>query len=89
MALLTFLIGVAIGHIVIRIAKYTIAPIILLVLGSMLSLWNINLTFNDLVARFGPLIEQLGDLVTMPGLASFGPMGVGFAAGVIIDILRR
>ncbi len=88
-ALLTFLIGAAIGYILVKISKYAIALIVLLILGSMLSLWNMNITFNDMISRFGPLVEQLRDLVIMLGLVSFSPMGVGFAVGVIIGILRR
>jgi uncharacterized membrane protein (Fun14 family) len=88
-----FLLGLGLGYVIAKAAKYVLAFIGLLVLGAALNVWSLNLTVEDLVRILGEKGAEIKDtimwLVQVIGLMTLGPASLGFILGVVIALFRR
>ncbi len=91
--LIQFLLGFALGYLSVKIIKYIIAFIGILALGSILSIWSLGGSVEDLIMRFGEYAQQLlpvvKGLIIALGIFTVGPISAGFILGLIIGLIRR
>ena len=87
------LLGIGIGYIVAKIAKYVLALIALLVAGTILRVWNLSEPGNGFPAEMNAFINKLKDIIlgviSMFGVLVSGPLMVGFLIGVVVGLLKK
>ena len=85
--------GLALGYFSVKIIKYILALIGIIVLGSVMSIWSIGGGIEGFLARLGGTAIQLKpvimNLLTTLGVLTVGPVTIGFILGLIIGFLRR
>ena len=88
-----FLMGLALGYISIKILKYILALIAILILGSILSIWSIGGSVEEFIGKVTteaykvwPIIS--GALMAL-GILTIAPVTAGFILGVIIGFIRK
>ncbi|MEM0314001.1 MAG: hypothetical protein QW056_02625 [Candidatus Bathyarchaeia archaeon] len=88
-----FLLGFALGYITVKVIKYIIAFIAILVIGVILNVWSLSFSLEDLAPKLGEYgaqaKEAILNLMSMLGLLIAGPIIVGFMVGALIAWLRR
>jgi len=88
-----FILGAALGYLAVKVVRYVLAFIAILILGSALSVWSLGDNAEELakqlgveVAQLAPILKQL--LFTI-GLTIVGPASLGFIVGVIIAMVFK
>jgi len=88
-----FALGLALGYFSVKVLKYILALIGVLILGSILSVWSLGGNINELISSIGvevqkvlPLIKRV---VSALGIFTIGPVAVGFLIGLIIGSTRK
>lgn len=84
-----FLLGLALGYILVKALKYILALIAILILGSALSIWSLGSLPEDILAKIGVTIETLKNLAIVFTTILVGPIMVGFIIGVILGLVKK
>jgi len=85
--------GIALGYVSVKVIKYILAFIGILVLGAVLSVWSLGGSVQDFITKLGMQAQQImpflkGLLATL-GLLTVGPVSVGFIIGILIGIAKK
>jgi uncharacterized membrane protein (Fun14 family) len=89
--LIQFILGALLGYIVVKILKYVIAMIAILILGSILSIWsigNLNLS-QETLSKIGVSLNTLKNIALSFAAILVGPIAVGFIVGLLIGLLKK
>ncbi|ACL10894.1 Putative uncharacterized protein [Desulfurococcus amylolyticus 1221n] len=83
-----FILGLAIGYFSLKVLKYIVALILIIILGVILSVWSIGGSIYDLLAKIygssSQILKIVESIASTLGLLTIGPIAVGFIVGVII-----
>ncbi|WP_042667426.1 hypothetical protein [Desulfurococcus amylolyticus] len=83
-----FVLGLAIGYFSLKVLKYIVALILIIILGVILSIWSIGGSIYDLLAKIygssSQILKIVESIASTLGLLTIGPVAVGFIVGVII-----
>ncbi|MGC8954200.1 MAG: hypothetical protein ACP5N5_05740 [Desulfurococcus sp.] len=83
-----FVLGLAIGYFSLKVLKYIVALILIIILGVILSVWSIGGSIYDLLAKIygssSQILKIVESIASTLGLLTIGPVAVGFIVGVII-----
>ena len=87
------LMGLLLGYIMAKVFKYILAFIVVLIIGSLLNVWSIGQSTEDIVGKLGPELLQYKDvvmkLVSALGVLLVGPVTIGFFLGLVIGWLKK
>jgi len=87
------LMGFGLGYFLSKVIKYIIAFIGVLVVGSLLSIWSLGASEEEILARFGSqfqkILPQIMNFMTALGIMTIGPITVGFIIGAIVGLTRK
>ncbi|MEM4101579.1 MAG: hypothetical protein QXE24_02750 [Desulfurococcaceae archaeon] len=86
--LVQFVLGLALGYVSVKALKYIIAFIAVLVLGVMLSIWNLGTLRKEVLESLGLTIEAIFKLLLVLMITAAGPTLIGFIVGIVISILK-
>lgn len=85
--------GLLLGYIMAKVFKYIIAFIVVLIVGSVLNVWSIGQSTEDIIGRIGPELLKYKDvvlqLVSAMGVLLVGPVTIGFFLGLVIGWLKK
>ncbi len=85
--------GIALGYVSVKVIKYILAFIGILVLGAVLSVWSLGGSIQDFITKLGMQAQQvmpfLKGLLATLGLLTVGPVSVGFIIGILIGITKK
>lgn len=84
-----FLLGLGLGYVAVKVLKYILAFIAILVLGTSLSVWSLGESIENTLSTFGELANAAKDFITILGLMTVGPVSIGFIVGALIGLLRK
>lgn len=91
--LIQILLGFALGYIMIKMAKYIIAFIGILIIGALLNVWSLGLSIENLLSNFGSEALKMKDLImsliTTLGILTVGPVTLGFILGLVIGLMKK
>ena len=83
-----FVLGLAIGYFSLKVLKYIVALILIIIFGVILSVWSIGGSIYDLLAKIygssSQILKIVESIALTLGLLTIGPVAVGFIVGVII-----
>jgi len=87
------LMGLALGYIMVKVFKYVIAFIIVLIIGSLLNVWSLGNNTEDILSRFSSEIvvykDVIMNIITTLGVLLVGPITVGFFLGLLIGWMKK
>ncbi|MEM0218546.1 MAG: hypothetical protein QW425_03355 [Desulfurococcaceae archaeon] len=86
--LIQFVLGLALGYVSVKALKYIIAFIAVLVLGVMLSIWNLGTLRKEVLESLGLTIEAIFKLLLVLIITAAGPTLIGFIVGIVVSILK-
>ncbi|MEM4224723.1 MAG: hypothetical protein QXX93_02055 [Desulfurococcaceae archaeon] len=86
--LIQFVLGLALGYVSVKALKYIIAFIAVLVLGVMLSIWNLGTLRKEVLESLGLTIEAIFKLLLVLMITAAGPTLIGFIVGIVVSILK-
>ncbi|MEM1618023.1 MAG: hypothetical protein QXE77_00465 [Desulfurococcaceae archaeon] len=86
--LIQFVLGLALGYVSVKALKYIIAFIAVLVLGVMLSIWNLGTLRKEVLESLGLTIEAIFKLLLILMITAAGPTLIGFIVGIVVSILK-
>lgn len=84
-----FFLGLALGYISVKILKYIIAFLAIIILGTFLSVWSLGITPTEVLSTFGLAGETVKRLAVVLGLLSVGPVSVGFVVGIVVGLIKK
>ncbi len=88
-----FLLGAALGYLAVKVVRYVLAFIGILLLGSALSVWSLGGSVEEMAKRLGMEVVQLAPLLKQIfftiGLTIVGPASLGFIVGFIIAMIKK
>lgn len=88
-----FILGLALGYLAVKVVRYILAFIGILLLGSLLQVWSLGGNAEELAKQLGvevaKLIPVLKNIAFTIGLTIVGPASIGFIVGVIIANVRK
>lgn len=88
-----FLLGFGLGYFSLKVIKYIIALIGLIILGSVLSVWSIGGSVENFLAKIGvesqKILPLTKDIATTLGILTVGPVTVGFLVGILVVAMRK
>lgn len=88
-----FLLGMALGYVSVKVIKYVLALIGILVLGAALSVWSIGGSVEDFVIGLGVKAQKVMPIVkgalTALGILTVGPITAGFVLGLLIAFIKK
>ena len=88
-----FLLGLGLGYLSIKIIKYMLALIGIVILGAVLSVWSLGGSINDFLFKMGiesqKLMPVMMGVITTLGILTVGPVAVGFFIGLIIAAVKK
>ncbi len=91
--LIEFLLGLGLGYVSIKILKYIIAFIIIVIIGVVLNAWSfggsLSKTISVLQSQAISLEPLLRNLMFTLGLLTMGPILLGFVIGLLIGLARH
>ena len=91
--LIQFILGLALGYVAAKAAKYIAAFILILVVGAALNVWSLGLTTDQVLAKLGEeffkLKEALMPLLQTLGILTVGPVSIGFFIGLAIALIKK
>ncbi len=90
---LQFLMGLGLGYFSSKVVKYILALIVILVLGTALSIWSLGTSpegfLVGLYEYFRQLQPHIMALLQLLGLMTIGPVTIGFIVGVLLALVRK
>jgi len=90
--IIQFLMGFAVGYFGAKALKYIVAFILVLFIGSALSVWSLKGSVESIMEVFGQLKEVASavyGLLTTLGIMTVGPITLGFILGALVALLRK
>jgi hypothetical protein len=91
--LIQFLLGFALGYYSVKIARYLLAWIGVIILGSLLSVWSLGGSAEDILTKIGAeakkVLPIVKDFLAALGILTVGPVAAGFIVGLIVGFTRR
>jgi len=90
--IIQFLMGFAVGYFGAKALKYIVAFILVLFIGSALSVWSLKGSVEGIMEVFGQLKEVASavyGLLTTLGIMTVGPVTLGFILGALVALLRK
>ncbi|BEP17932.1 hypothetical protein PYJP_12840 [Pyrofollis japonicus] len=91
--LIQFLLGFALGYYSVKIARYLLAWIGVIILGSLLSVWSLGGSAEDILTKIGAeakkVLPIVKDFLAALGILTVGPVAVGFILGLIVGFTRK
>jgi len=88
-----FILGAALGYLAVKVVRYILAFIAILILGSALSVWSLGGSAEEIAKQLGvevaELLPVLKQLIFTVGLTIVGPASLGFIVGVIIAMVFK
>jgi len=84
-----FILGVALGYIAVKAFKYVLAFIAILALGSLLSIWSIGMTPEEVLKMLGSTVSAAKSIATLLGITTLGPVSIGFIIGAIVALMKK
>lgn len=91
--LIQFVLGFGLGYISVKVLKYIIAFIVILVLGVLLNVWSLGLSLEALTGGMGDYASKAKDLLLglagTLGILTVGPVTIGFIVGTLTAWIRR
>ena len=87
--IIQFILGLALGYIAVKAFKYIVAFVAILALGSLLSVWSIGMTPEDVLKTIGLTVVAVKNLVVLLGLTTAGPVTAGFIIGAITALIKK
>ena len=91
--IIQILLGFALGYFSVKVFKYILAFIGILVLGSILNAWSFGGSIEETIYKYYeglkdviPVIKNL--LITL-GILTVGPVSIGFILGLIVGFMRK
>ena len=86
--LIQFVLGLALGYVSVKALKYIIAFIAILILGTMLSIWNLGALRKEVLESLGLTMEVIFKLLLTLMITVAGPTLIGFIVGIVVSILK-
>ena len=87
------LLGFALGYFSVKVFKYILAFIGILVLGSFLNAWSFGGSIEETIYKyyegFKDLIPVIKNLLITLGILTVGPVSIGFILGLIVGFMRK
>lgn len=87
-----FLMGLALGYFAAKALKYILAFIIILVIGSILSVWSLGISAQDILVKsfeeWNKIWPLLSGYLSILGIMTIGPITVGFILGALLAFLK-
>ena len=87
-----FLLGLGVGYTIARAAKYIIALVIFLLLGTLLGFWSLGNSLQDILVQTIGSVDKVWSLIytliTGLGIVSIGPSLVGFIIGILLALRK-
>lgn len=87
--IIQFILGFALGYIAVKAFKYVVAFIAVLALGSLLSVWSIGMTPEEVLKTIGLTVTAVKNLIVLLGLTTAGPVAGGFIIGAIVALVKK
>ncbi len=87
--LLVFFVGVTLGYISVKVFKYLLSLIIILLLGIFLSLWPLSEHVNTVITGVKKVAVDILALLLALGLLSAGPFTLGFLIGALLAVVKE
>lgn len=91
--LIQFLLGLGLGYFSVKVVKYVLALIGILVLGLVLSVWSLGGSLEEFITNLGAQVQIILPLIknvlTTLGLMTVGPVTIGFIIGVIAGLIKK
>ncbi len=88
-----FLLGVALGYLAVKVIRYILAFIGILILGSVLSAWSLGGNPEEMAKQLGveakELAPALKQFIMAIGATIVGPASIGVIVGVILAMVRK
>jgi len=88
-----FILGAALGYLAVKVVRYILAFIAILILGSALSVWSLGGSAEEIAKQLGvevaELLPVLKQIIFTVGLTIVGPASLGFIVGVIIAMVFK
>lgn len=88
-----FLLGLAAGYYMAKIAKYVVALIIVFILGALIGAWGVSGSVEESLKSLGSSIAQSKDAIISImkafGFVLVGPTAIGFVVGILLGLLRK
>ncbi len=91
--IIEIIMGIALGYVMAKMAKYIIAFIVILIIGAVLNVWSLGGSIQDFLTKLGMTAVEfkkviLGFLGTL-GLLMVGPVTLGFLIGIVIGLMKK
>jgi len=94
-ALITFLIefalGIGLGYFSVKVAKYLLALVAILIVGVLLNIWqsgNLQEIVTELKPLWSTIYPVIQSLIILIGLTTILPITLGFIIGFIIGVQK-
>jgi hypothetical protein len=91
--LIEFLLGLGLGYVSVKILKYIIAFIIIVIIGVILNVWSfggsLSNTLSTLQTEAVSIEPVFRNLMLTLGLFTIGPILLGFIIGILIGLARH
>lgn len=91
--IIQFVLGIALGYVSVKVLKYVLAFIGILVLGAFLNVWslggNLQSALQNYYSQFQQVEPVLKKMMATLGLMTVGPVSIGFIIGLIIGVARK
>jgi hypothetical protein len=85
--------GLILGYLSVKVLKYILAFIGILVLGAFLNVWSLGGNLQTVLKQYYQQFQQiepvLKQMMATLGLLTVGPVSIGFLIGLIIGIMRK
>jgi hypothetical protein len=84
-----FLLGFGLGYVTMKVIKYILAFIAILIIGVILNIWALGISLENITSKFGEYSSQAKDLILglagTLGLLTIGPILIGFIIGALVS----
>ena len=84
--------GLGLGYVSVKVAKYIFAFIGILILGAVLSVWSLGGSVEGFIVSIGSQAQQfipyIKNLLTMLGILTVAPVTIGFIIGFLIGLKK-
>jgi len=90
--IIQLLMGIGLGYVSVKVAKYILTFIGILIIGSILSVWSLGGSVEEYIvslgSQFKSLVPYIKNLLITLGILTVGPVTLGFIIGFIIGLRK-
>jgi hypothetical protein len=92
--ILQLILGIALGYVSVKVLKYILAFIGILILGAFLNVWSLGSgslesALKSYYSEFKQVEPLIKKLLTTLGILTVGPVSVGYIIGILIGIAKK